>query len=170
MVTRTAACSAMLLFAVITWLPMARAQSEPAPPSFKPGEDEGHENDSVDIENIEDLPELGTDVYASDSETDSISDGESSNSEDTPDSTAGTDPERTAVSGDEETEEGRSRFMTVIVGRASNERLEQRSDRFGLAVGLVVGDGRVEDLVLAVLAPGLSEALEFDVRGVEGQT
>ncbi len=47
--------------------------------------------------------------------------------------------------------------------RAADERLEQRADRLRLFPRLAVGDGRVEDLVLAVLAPRLGDALELDV-------
>ena len=42
---------------------------------------------------------------------------------------------------------------------------EQRLDGFGLRAGLAIVDRGIEDLVLAVLAPGLGQALELDVGG-----
>src|SRR5262245_43820096 len=55
------------------------------------------------------------------------------------------------------------------LGRPTDEGLEQAVDGLGLTPRLAVGDGGVEDLVLAVLAPSLRDALQLDVgrRGIE---
>ncbi len=52
-----------------------------------------------------------------------------------------------------------------LLGQAADVGGEQRADGLGRAVALAVGDRGVEDLVLAVLAPGLGQALELDVGG-----